>query len=81
MNGTFTKCQRCGGLPEDVRLYDEESGHTAFSQRCVNCGDIFDELILAYRAMSAPPNVRGVGNRVLHAQGLKRNKKRVGWEL
>jgi len=68
-------CERCGGLLDNERLREEESGQTVVSKRCINCGDIVDELILAYRAMSAPPNVRGVGNRVLHAQELKQNKK------
>ena len=81
VNETLTKCLRCGGRLDDTRLHDEISGQTVVSQRCINCGDIFDELILTYRAMSAPPKVRGVGNRVLHAEELKRNKKRVGWEL
>lgn len=59
---TRLPCQRCGGLVVPTRLFGPSSDHRGFESsrawRCVNCGDVFDLLILRHRGFMA----RGVSN-------------------
>ena len=47
-------CQRCGGLIVDEHCLDTKGGHRLWAKRCVQCGDIIDETILAHRYATRP---------------------------
>ena len=42
-------CRRCGGLIVDEHCMDSGGGYRLWAKRCVQCGDIIDEMILANR--------------------------------
>jgi len=50
----MSQCIRCGGLTTEELLYEEaetDRSHVVEGQKCFNCGDVVDELILANREM------------------------------
>ena len=60
-----TSCQRCGGLLVKERCMDfmeSEGNYWFWASRCIQCGDLIDELTLRNRAMSHPPQVIDTGD-------------------
>ena len=47
-------CRRCGGLIVDEHCMDSGGGQRLWAKRCVQCGDIIDETILANRYATRP---------------------------
>ncbi len=56
------RCQRCQGLLVRTRLFGHSGGPSDFGSRrawrCLNCGDVFDLVILQHRGFMA----RGVSD-------------------
>ena len=53
-------CIRCGGWMVEERCIDigeSLGGYWFWGQRCIQCGDIVDEVILRNRRLPAPPPV------------------------
>ncbi len=53
-------CTRCGGWMVQERCMDvgeSLGGYWFWGQRCIQCGDIVDEVILRNRRLPAPPPV------------------------
>ncbi len=51
-------CSRCGGWMVEERCMDigeSLGGYWFWGQRCIQCGDIVDEVILRNRRLPAPP--------------------------
>ena len=50
-------CQRCGGLMVHERFVnqrDRSGPYLFWGQRCLNCGEMLDPVILANRRVTAP---------------------------
>ncbi|HMZ55025.1 MAG TPA: hypothetical protein PKV55_06250 [Nitrospira sp.] len=55
-------CTRCGGWMVDERCMDigeSLGGYWFWGQRCIQCGDIVDEVILRNRRLPIPSSVLG----------------------
>ena len=51
------KCLRCGGQMTREMLFDE-SKERVWALRCIHCGDIIDQVILANRVRVALANLK-----------------------
>ena len=60
---TQQSCRRCGGYVSHEMCIDldSDSGYSTFwAHRCIQCGDMVDEVILRNRSLSHPEAVSAV---------------------
>jgi hypothetical protein len=63
------ECSRCAGLVVYHQIYDHHIAHPAHGGRCIQCGDIFDPVILDNRGKSFVGEV--------HKQNRKKGKDKT----
>jgi len=44
------RCKRCGGMMVYEKFYDYDEGDCFWGWRCINCGEVIDEVIIENRS-------------------------------